>query len=275
MSILTSRGCPFSCKYCYHIFGNGARVRSIDKVIEEIKKCKKKFKFESLLILDETFTIDRKRVMEFCNKIIKENMNLPWSCYARVNLVDIEMLKIMKKAGCYRIGYGIESGSQKILDRMNKRVTIEQAKKAITETRRTGLECGVTFMFGYPGENHETIKETRDFCKKLRCKPSFFYTAPYPGTVLYQEFRNRIISMFGNEEEYIEQLGDASDFLVNLTDYPDEQLVQLKNGLEKEVNNILFTELPGILWHHYRQFGLRSLVKKAKRRFYIKNIGNG
>jgi len=266
MSIITTRGCPFSCNYCYHIFGAGCRARSIDKVVSEIKLCQDRFKFESLLILDETFTLNKKRVLEFCNRVNELRLNIPWSCYARVNLVDTEMLREMKKSGCYRIGYGIESGSQKILNRMNKGVVVEQARKAILETRKARIECGTTFMFGYPGEDNQTISETREFCKRSRCKPTFFFTTPYPGTKLYSEFKPAIINKFISEENYCNKLSDATQFLVNLTDFSDEELFSRKKHLEEELKTETVSDYLKIAYYHYRQFGLGSLIKSLKRR---------
>ena len=262
IGIITARGCPYNCNYCYHIFGRGARTRSVDNVIEEIRYLMEKYKVESIALLDETFTLNKKRVMEFCSKMLLEKIDIPWTCLARVNLVDREMLKKMKQAGCYRVGYGIESGSQQILDNMNKKVTVEQAKKAIKLTRSTGLVCGTTFMFGYPGESLETIKETVYFCKQLLIAPSFFFTTPYPGTKLYKEVKDRIIKKYGDEEKFIEVLGDVSEFTINLTDFSDEELFKLKKESERLLQKYVRIHLPEHLYILYQQHGLYLLVKK-------------
>lgn len=261
MNIITSRGCPYNCRYCYHIFGRGARFRSVDDVIEEIKELQDKYRIDSILLLDETFTINKRRVVEFCNKLILEKIGIPWSCYARVNLVDREMLRKMKRAGCYRVGYGIESGSQQILDKMNKGVTVEQAKRAIRLARKAGLICGTTFMFGYRGENLDTIKETVNFCKELMISPSFFFTTPYPSTELYKEAKDRIIEKYGDEEKFIDVLGDASEFTINLTNFSDDEIVRLKKETEKELRNIPFYRYPELFLILYKQYGLRLPVR--------------
>lgn len=270
-SIITTRGCPYNCNYCYHIFGRGARVRSIDNVIEEIKLLIDKYNIDSLLILDETFTINKKRVTEFCDKMISEKIDIPWSCYARVNLVTREMFRKMKKAGCYRVNYGIESGSQQILDNMNKMVTVEQAKNAIKLTRNEGLVCGATFMFGYPEETLETIKETIEFCRELLIRPTFFFTTPYPGTQLYTQVEERVIQKYGNKEKFIEQLGDVIDFTVNLTDFSDEELFRLKDDATKTVQKIPFHRYPQYLNVLCKQYGLCNLVRYAIKRV-LKNL---
>jgi len=271
MGIITSRGCPFNCRYCYHIFGRGVRTRSIENVVGEIKYLINKFKVESLLILDETFTLNKRRVMEFCNVISQEKIDIPWSCYARVNLVDREILSRMKKTGCYRVGYGIESGSQKILDLMNKKVTIEQAKEAIKLTRKAGLICGTTWMFGYPGEDYGTIQETIDFCKDLKLSPKFFYTTPYPGSELYIKTKDKILEKYGDEEKYILTLGDVSDFTVNLTEFTDEELMSLKKDTENQLRQIPLSYYPELLLTRYKQYGIKRFVKKGIKKLHKKS----
>ena len=262
MSVITSRGCPYNCSYCFHIFGRGSRTRSIDNILREITELQERYQVESILFNDETFTISRRRVMEFCNKLLQQSIEIAWACFARVDLVDKEMLERMKEAGCYWIGYGVESGSQRLLDRMNKGVTVEQAKKAIHLTKEVGLICGTTFMFGYPGENSETIAETISFCKELKRLTAFFYVQPYPGTALYEEVREKIVDRYGDEENYIERLGDAAEFVINLTDLSDDELVGSKRSAEKELftpSYALRREIE-ILRIAYRLSGFRGLV---------------
>jgi radical SAM superfamily enzyme YgiQ (UPF0313 family) len=261
INILASRGCSNNCNYCYHIFGRGPRFRSVDNIIAEMKELKEKYGVESFTILDDTFTIIKERILEFCQKYIESGIGLPWSCYARVNQVDTEMIKAMKRAGCFWIGYGIESGSQKILNNMNKGVTVEHAEEAVWLTRNLGVYCNTTFMFGYPGETLETIKESVDFCKKNMIKTTFFLTTPYPGTVLYEQVKDRILKKYGKEEKFIEVLGDATEFTVNLTDFSDELLLKLKESSEKEIARNIFLNLPKTFVIFYRQLGLNVFSK--------------
>jgi radical SAM superfamily enzyme YgiQ (UPF0313 family) len=173
------------------------------------------------------------------------------------------MLDRMKRSGCYRVGYGIESGSQQILDQMDKKVTVEQAKKAIRLTREAGLMCGTTWMFGYPGESLETIRETIDFCKEMLISPSFFYTTPYPGSYLYDKVKDKIIDKYGDEESFISVLGDASDFSINLTEFSDKQLHELKRDTEEILRKIPFHRYPEQLYRRYQQYGLNIFIKRA------------
>ena len=269
MSLITARGCPYNCHYCFHIFGRGARTRTIGNVIAEMKHLIGKYGVESFIILDETFAISKKRVMAFCDTLLDEGIRMPWSCSARVNLVDWEMLRKMKRAGCYRISYGIESGSQKILDNMHKQVSVEQAHRAIALTRKAGIVCGTTFMFGYPGEDMDTIEETIQFCRKSLITPSqMFFTTPYPGCRLYEETRDRIVARYGDEASFIEVLGDAYDFTINLTDFADDELLRLKKRSERMVRKLPVHRYPRFVYLWYKQLGLRLLAKHAVRRLW-------
>jgi radical SAM superfamily enzyme YgiQ (UPF0313 family) len=262
MNLITSRGCPFDCNYCYHIFSKGVRYRSIEKVIGEIKFFIQEYQVHSFIFIDETFTINSKRVTEFCEALKKEKIKISWSCYARVSLVEKGLLKLMKESGCYRIGFGIESGSQTILDLMNKRETVEQADRAIKMVRKAGMICGTTFMFGYPGETLETIQETVSFCKKHLIQASFFFTAPYPGTKLYSQVQEKVFRKYKDMDDFLEVLGDAGDFVVNLTDFDDEQLIQLREKTNQAVQKIPFQKIPIYYFQLYEQLGMKLFSKR-------------
>jgi len=188
LNIMTSRGCPYRCAYCAGslIFGKSHRFNSTDRVIEELRLLKEKYNVDSIQFYDETFTVNRARVMELCDKIIKENLNIEWSCFTRVNLVDKELLKKMKKAGCYLIFYGLESGVQRLLDLIQKDITLEQSKKAMKMTHEVGIETWVSFMLNLPSATRKEEEQTIDFAIKVN--PTFVQfpvSTPYPGTRLY------------------------------------------------------------------------------------------
>jgi len=188
LNIMTSRGCPYRCAYCAGslIFGKTHRFNSTDRVIKELRILKEKYNVDSIQFYDETFTVNRKRVIELCEKIIKEKLNIEWSCFTRVNLVDKELLSIMKKAGCYLIFYGLESGVQRILDIIQKDTTLEQARKAMKLTNEAGIETWVSFMMGLPTETKEDAEQTIKFA--IEVEPTFVQfpiATPFPGTKLY------------------------------------------------------------------------------------------
>lgn len=262
MNIITSRGCPFNCNYCYHIFSKGVRYRSIEGVIDEIKFFIKDYNVHSFIFIDETFTINSKRVIAFCEALKREEIKITWSCYARVSLVEKNLLKLMKETGCYRIGFGIESGSQKILDLMNKGETVEQAERAIKMVRKAGMICGTTFMCGYIGETKETMRETVSFCKKHLITTSFFFTTPYPGTQIYSLVEDKVLLKYNNLDNFLETLGDVSDFVVNLTDFSDTELIQLRDQMNRDVQRIPFIQKPRYYYHLYQQLGISLFYKR-------------
>ncbi|MEI6058803.1 MAG: radical SAM protein, partial [archaeon] len=186
VSILTSRGCPGQCLYCNkQVFGSCVVVRSAKSLIEEVEFLIKKYGFKEFHIVDDLFTINKKRVIEFCELLIKKKIKIIWKCGngVRVGTVDLELLQAMKSAGCYSISYGVESGNQEILNKMKKGQTLEQVEKAVSLTKRVGIECVCFFMFGNIGENEKTMRETIAFAKKLDPDFALFsIMVPYPAT---------------------------------------------------------------------------------------------
>jgi len=162
--IYAGKGCPFGCKYC-----NVARTkysgRSAKSIIKELKLLKKLGNIKYVWFFDEIFTINRKRVIEVCKGIIEEKLKIKWLCDSRVDLVDEKLLRLMRRAGCIGISYGVESGSQRILNAMNKGITIEQAKKALMWTRKAHIPIQLNLILGYIGENAKSINETEMFIK--------------------------------------------------------------------------------------------------------------
>ena len=187
--IITSRGCPFNCIHCPSkiIWQGNIRYRSCDNVIAEIEECINRYNLREFNFFDDTFTVNRERVMEICQRIIERKLRIYWICLARVNTIDDTLVKAMKEAGCKKISFGLESGSQQILDLMRKKTTVEQGKKAIETVKKQGLETHAAFMLGNVGETVETIKDTINFAKSLPLdNATFFITSPFPGTDLYQ-----------------------------------------------------------------------------------------
>ena len=138
---------------------------------------------------DDNFTVNKKRVQTFCEKLIQEKLDIVWSCVARVDMIDEEILKIMKKAGCWVIWFGFESGSQEILDVIKKKVSLDQAINTVIITRKAGIEVGGFFMLGCPNETEKTIKKTINYLLKLNLNDfhiSFF--TPFPGSEIYKSY---------------------------------------------------------------------------------------
>jgi radical SAM superfamily enzyme YgiQ (UPF0313 family) len=184
--LYTSRGCPYRCIYCT-VAGTPWKPRSAESVMKELRFLKQKYDIKLVSFFDETFTIDKKRVMALCNAMIKENMDIKWYCNTRANLLDEELVIAMRDAGCRGMSIGIESGSQKILDAASKRITVAEAKESIRLAKKHGIKVLCSFIFGLPGETWETVQETIDFIKEtLPTGVQFNVAVPYPGTQLHK-----------------------------------------------------------------------------------------
>jgi anaerobic magnesium-protoporphyrin IX monomethyl ester cyclase len=198
--IIASRGCPYQCIFCLLnvVWGGRLKVRSPEKVIEEIKYLKEQGA-RQLHFHDLTFTIDREWVMKLCDLLIQENLDLIWVCQTRVDKVDLELLQKMKKAGCRSILYGIESFVQESLDTIKKGVKIEDVERALELTRKVRIEARCSVMLGLPGETKESVEKTISLL--LKWNPAFvqFHTTiAFPGTELYNNVE-KYGKIIGNE----------------------------------------------------------------------------
>jgi radical SAM superfamily enzyme YgiQ (UPF0313 family) len=188
-SMITSRGCPFQCTFCssHLTFGRKVRYRSPKNVVDEIEHLVNKYKVKGISFVDDTFTLNSKRTSAICSEIISRGINVQWMCMGRVDTTSKELLEDMKKAGCISIGYGIESGSQHVLDEyIKKNISLEAAQKAIKITKEVGLTSVAYFMIGTPGETMGDINKTIEFAKKLNPDAvNFSITIPMPGTEMF------------------------------------------------------------------------------------------
>lgn len=238
LTMITSRGCPYDCNFCYHIFKHRSyRMRTVDNVMKEIEMVANLYNVEFIRFVDDNLTVNKGHLLDFCSKIKK--FNIGWSCSGRVDTCDDERLSAMRDANCKSILLGIESASEKILKNMNKKITPQAAEKAILNVRRHNILARTPFIFGYPGEDHQSIRETLNFKKKLNLKVGDYFINPYPGTLLYKELLQ--MGKINNEEEFILKLDDAGKFTINLTKFSDEELFRLKYKAESSlmINNYL------------------------------------
>ena len=189
--MLTSRGCPFNCIFCLKIMSEGKYLaRSPEKVVSEIEYLIKNFRVKSIFFQDWEFTVDKKRVEEICDLILKKNLKILWGCNARASDLSDELVRKMKSVGCTRINIGFESGSQRILDKANKRIKVEDLEKAIKICRKYNINIGMYAMLNLPGEGINTIKETVRFFNKNKIEsmnPNF--PIPYFSTPLFDELQ--------------------------------------------------------------------------------------
>ncbi|MFH1331687.1 MAG: radical SAM protein [archaeon] len=182
--LITSRGCPGQCVFCEKsVFGNLCRAYSAPYVIKMIKYLIDNYGIKDLFIEDDNFLVFKNRMRDISKTIIDEKIDITWSCMGRVDVVDEETLRLAKQAGCWQVNYGLESGSQKILDILNKGVTVEQNERAVRLTNKVGIGVKGLFMLGNFGETEQTIKETWDFIKRVPMTDFHMtYFTPLPGT---------------------------------------------------------------------------------------------
>lgn len=193
--IMATRGCPFGCTFCAGktVTGRKIRTRSINNVISEIELLYKEYDIREIHILDDNFTMNRKYVREFCNKLLTADFRISWCCPngVRLDTLDLETLELMKKSGCYYISVGIESGSDRILTLMKKQLSVKVIKGQVRLIKKSGLDVNGFFILGYPGETENDIKKTIFFSKSLGLKRAIFSNfLPLPGSTVYNELIN-------------------------------------------------------------------------------------
>ncbi|MAF35586.1 hypothetical protein CL622_00520 [archaeon] len=185
-TMVTSRGCMYRCDFCFQA-KHKMRMRSVLNIIAEIEECIQKYNVKEIMFYDDLFTVDRQRVVDICNEIIKRKIKVTWEAPTRVDCVDRKLLELMKEAGCIRLRYGVESGNNHILKLMNKQTTTEEIERVFKMTHEVGIETFGYFMIGYYKENERTIQKTIDFAKKLNPDWVMFTAAtPLPDTGLFR-----------------------------------------------------------------------------------------
>ena len=188
--IVTSRGCVQWCDFCstVRMFGRGYRVRSPKKVVDDMEMLHSKYGESQFTFYDDAFTINRNHTLEMCADIKARKLDVKWDCETRVDAVDKELLEKMREAGCITIWFGVESGSEKILDKMHKKINREQVREAFKMTQKAGMMTIASAVIGFPGETEETAWETINFINSLNPDDIGCYIAtPYPGTPMYEE----------------------------------------------------------------------------------------
>ena len=184
-TIKVSRGCPFHCFFCLATptLGEKVRKRSPENIIAEIRECVEKYKITNFLFWSDIFDIDRDWTIELCEKIIESGLKITWSSNTRADTADLEMAKIMYKSGCRLVSIGVESGSQYMLDKMGKKITLQQVRDTVNIFKSVGIRIYNYFVIGLPWETEETAEETIKFAIELDSDFISFYTAtPLPGT---------------------------------------------------------------------------------------------
>jgi anaerobic magnesium-protoporphyrin IX monomethyl ester cyclase len=188
--LITSRGCPFTCDFCSRpVFGTSFRARSAGNIVDEMESIVG-LGYDRVWFADDCFTLNRGHLLSVCDEMVRRGVDLGWECLSRVDTMDREVAAKMRRAGCVRVFFGIESGNDRVLALMNKQVTVEQAKRAVYAAKAAGLQVGAFFIVGYPGESNGTILDTLRFASGLPLDYlSFTLPYPIPGTALFERVK--------------------------------------------------------------------------------------
>ena len=237
LSLITSRGCTGKCTFCdTAVHGSSPREHSAEYVMDLMRELNKKYGAKTIFFDDDNFLIFKPRLRRLVELLRKEKLDLTWSCMARVDMVDVDTLKIAKEGGCFQIQYGIESGKQEILDFYNKRIRLEQTEHAVKLAKDVGLRTKGFIIFGNPLETKETLETTINFVKHLDLDDvSISFFTPYPGSKIYSD-----VERYGYFERDYEKM---SCF----------EIVYVPHGLTKE-------ELKYYSRKAYREFYFRPKV---------------
>ncbi len=220
IDFISTRGCPYSCTFCYQPWGHKQKFHSVDFIIDALIFLKEKYNIDFVSFQDDEFMASKSRVYEFCEQRNRFLPDLLWSCTGRVNLVDEQIIRMMKDAGCVLISYGFESGSQRMLDSMNKRQTIDRMEKVIEISRKLEMPIPTSFIIGMPSEDDKSCQETLNFCIRNNIPlSSLMFATPYPGTEIFNFALKTGRIDQDRIHEFAMKLGDARDFTLNLTDY--------------------------------------------------------
>jgi len=203
ISITTSRGCPFQCVFCVGRKMGGAKIRFRNplKVVDELEYLNR-LNFHQINIADDLFTASKHHCLAVCDEIIRRNLSLKWTSFARVDTIFPEIVLKMKAAGCIGVSFGIESANPKILKRIKKGITLAQVINAVKHCTRVGITPYASFILGLPGETPDTLRETLDFAQELRkmgLSSGFHLLAPFPGTEIRENSRQFELKILTND----------------------------------------------------------------------------
>jgi len=245
-----SRGCPFLCEFCdTSTFGGKIRYNSPQHVHDVMRHLSEVYGVKHLQFVDDLFVAHNGHVVEFSKLLIKDKIDMTWSCTARVNTVKPETLALMKEAGCWEISFGLESGSDWLLDEMKKSQRVTTAEQAVKWTHEAGIRVKGLFMLGYPGETQESIEMTKDFIQRVPMTTmNLSKFTPYPGSPIYKKLYGTSI-----REEDWERL-NGMNFVYQAQGFSEEQLDTQYQEIIKS-----FYKRPQILWY-YTKMSLANLT---------------
>lgn len=268
--ISTSRGCPFGCIFCAckEAFNRTYRARQLENVFEEIKYYLDNYQISELFVMDDCFGLERDRAIKFCRGMVERGYNkkLLWWCQLRVDVVDEELLAEMKEAGCKIVSFGIESGVQRILDFISKRVKLEQIKKAVKMVKNAGMEPRGSFILGLPTETLKDSLTTILFSLKLPLSQAKFGLAtPYPGTKLWE---------IALSENQVKDEGEDWNRFTQMAAYTKYKPPYIPKG--RSAAELLFLQKFANIIFYFKPSVIFSFIKRIKNfndfRYFLKSV---
>ena len=277
IQIFSARGCPFRCNFCSYpetMSGRCFRKRSVKNFVDELEYIAVHMPYiQEIFIEDDTFTVDKKRVMEICDEIKRRGLKLVWSCNTRADL-PYEVMAKMKEAGCRLLVVGYESGNQKVLDETRKGIKLEDSLAFAQNTKKLGIKVFGCFMIGLKGDNLSTIEDTFRFAKKVYANEVFFQQAvPFPGTAFYQWVKDEGYLKTEDYSKWLNQDGYL-DCLVNYPYANAKEIEKLRDHLMSRYyfsfTYIFKTFLANLSWVEFKRVMKAGFTYIA---FRIKKIG--
>jgi anaerobic magnesium-protoporphyrin IX monomethyl ester cyclase len=247
LPIVTGRGCPYACNFCYRV--SAYRFRDVGEVMDEMEYMIDRYKVNSFYFEDDLFMLSYQKMKDFCEAIINRGLKIKYNCSGRVNTVNLEIARLMKESGCISVYYGLESGSQEILDNMSKKTKLEQIYEAIRLTREQGIYCLYGFMFGEPNDTEQTMEDTVACIKKIsygEYRPQkIFGCVPFPGSGLYDWCKEtgRLKDDKDFYNRYICQDWSLDQIPVNMTQMPDEKVRQVFQNANNKLSKFYLKKM--------------------------------
>jgi len=273
-----SRGCPFTCTFCKPLTGKEIRSREIQSIIDELKYLKEHWNIQYVRFFDEVFIGSKYRIKALCEAMIEEKLNIFWWCQTQVRLIDEDLLKVMKKAGCIEIAYGVESGSDTMLNDMKKGVSVDIIRNVLEATNRSDIRITLNLLAGTPAETVDTLRETRDFLISLNHinwanVPSIQFVVPLPGTELFDTAVK--MDLIQNPKTFVvEALAKMGKYSksINMTTMSSEEFISSVEKFNKDIARDFYKKHPvryimsifhldHLRWDLiFRNFSLRQMI---------------
>ena len=244
VSVSTMRGCPYTCRWCSRaVYGLTYRRRSPEKVVEELLQIKQEYNPDTIWFVDDVFTISHKWLAGFNEELKRKNLKIKYECITRADRMNEEVIETLKDSGAFRVWIGAESGSQRIIDAMDRRVKVEQVQKMIQLTRNNGIEAGTFIMLGYPGETEKDIEQTITHLKKSS-PDHFTITVAYPikGTEFYEEIESTQLNAFDWEKHSDRDRDFIRTYSKKYYDFAVRRVVNEVRYHQKRNNGFINTE---------------------------------